>query len=91
MKTNTNTKEQIQTELLDFLCRQFFVDIEDIEIDKSLVDTGIIDSMGLIEIATYIKKEYGFKVTNHQMNRENFGSVIRIVNFISNIISEKPY
>jgi acyl carrier protein len=85
MKIQIIKKEQIQQELLEFLCRQFFVDLEDIEIDKSLVDTGIIDSMGLIEIATYIQKEYEFKVTNDQMNRDNFGSVVKIVNFISNI------
>lgn len=89
MKTQNITKEQIQQELLEFLCRQFFVDLEDIEIDKSLVDTGIIDSMGLIEIATYIQKEYGFKVTNDEMNRENFGSVIRIVDFISTVKTTK--
>lgn len=89
MKAQIITKEQVQQELLEFLCRQFFVDMEDIEIDKSLVDTGIIDSMGLIEIATYIQKEYAFKVTNDDMNRENFGSVIKIVNFISKITTTK--
>lgn len=88
MKAQVLTKAQIQQELLDFLCRQFFVDMEDIEIDKSLVDTGIIDSMGLIEIATYIQKEYAFKVTNEQMNRDNFGSVLKIVDFISNIAQQ---
>ncbi len=82
MNTDAITKEQIQVELLDFLCRQFFVDLEDIEVDKSLVDTGIIDSMGLIEIASYIKKSYGFTVTDEQMNRQNFGSVLRIVDYI---------
>ena len=84
MKTQVLTKEKIQQDLLDFLCRQFFVDLEDIEIDKSLVDTGIIDSMGLIEISSYIQKEHDFKVTNDQMNRDNFGSVLKIVDFISN-------
>ena len=82
METNTITKEKIQEQLLDFLCRQFFVDPEDIEIDKSLVDTGIIDSMGLIEIASYIKKTYEFTVTKENMNRQNFGSVLKIVDFI---------
>lgn len=85
MKTQILTKEQIQVELLDFLCRQFFVDLEDIEIDKSLVDTGIIDSMGLIEITSYIKKTYDFKVSDEQMNRDNFGSVLKIVDYIFNI------
>lgn len=79
------TKEHIQKDLLDFLCRQFYVDLEDIQLDKSLVDTGIIDSMGLIEIASYIKKEHGFTVTNEQMNRQNFGSVLKIVDFIFSI------
>jgi acyl carrier protein len=83
MKVQIQTKQKIQQDLLDFLCRQFFVDLEDIEIDKSLVDTGIIDSMGLIEIASYIQKEHDFKVTNDQMNRDNFGSVLKIVEFIS--------
>lgn len=84
MKTEILTKKQIQQELLEFLCQQFFVELEDIELDKSLVDTGIIDSMGLIEIATYIQKEYGFKVTNDEMNRKNFGSVLKIVDYIFN-------
>ncbi|MBK8805425.1 MAG: acyl carrier protein [Bacteroidales bacterium] len=76
------TKEKIQSDLLQFLSRQFFVDIEDIQIDKSLIDTGIIDSMGLIEIASYIKKTHGFVVSNEQMNRDNFGSVLKLVDFI---------
>lgn len=76
------TKQQIQQELIDFLCQQFFVDEEDIIIDESLIDTGIIDSMGLIEIASYIKKTYGFTVQDEQMNRANFGSVLKLVDFI---------
>ncbi|MBN2167150.1 MAG: acyl carrier protein [Marinilabiliaceae bacterium] len=85
MNTEVLTKEGIQVDLLDFLCRQFYVDIEDIALDRSLVDTGIIDSMGLIEIASYIKKRYAYTVTNEEMNRDNFGSVIKIVDFISRI------
>jgi acyl carrier protein len=84
MKIETITKDEIQVALLDFLCRQFYVDLEDIILDKSLIDTGIIDSMGLIEISSYIKKNYGITVTKEQMNRQNFGSVLKIVDFINN-------
>jgi len=76
------TKEQIKDQLLKFICRQFLVDMEDIEIDKSLIDTGIIDSMGLIEIASFIEQNYSIKVREDQMNRKNFGSVLLIVEFI---------
>ncbi len=82
--TNTEviTKKQIKESLLDFICKQFLVDREDIDVDKSLIDTGIIDSMGLIEISTYITKNFHFKVTVDQMTRQNFGSILLMVDFI---------
>jgi len=82
MKTELLTKEAIQESFLEFLCQQFLVEKEDIELDKSLVDTGIIDSMGLIEISAYLQKEYEIKITEEKMNRNNFGSVIKIVDFV---------
>ncbi|MBV5315347.1 MAG: acyl carrier protein [Prolixibacteraceae bacterium] len=82
MKTTVLTKDAIQELLLDFLCQQFLVEKEDIELDKSLVDTGIIDSMGLIEISAYLQREYEIKITEEKMNRNNFGSVVKIVDFI---------
>jgi acyl carrier protein len=80
--TEAITKKQIKEQLLDFICRQFMVDREDIEVDKSLIDTGIIDSIGLIEISSFITSTYKFKVTVDQMTRQNFGSVLLIVDFI---------
>ena len=82
MNTDIITKKQIRVLLLDFICRQFLVDLEDVEIDKSLIDTGIIDSMGLIEISSFIEQNFNFKVSEEQMNRQNFGSVLLMVNFI---------
>ncbi|BAX82620.1 acyl carrier protein [Labilibaculum antarcticum] len=78
------TKDKVQSKLIDFLCCQFLVEESDIELEESLIDTGIIDSMGLIEIAFYIEKEYSFKVTEVMMNSANFGSVYKIVDFITN-------
>lgn len=82
MSTEVITKVEIQKELVDFLCRQFLVEEDDIDVTRSLVDTGIIDSMGLIEIASYITKKYGIKVEEEHMIRANFGSVLKIVDFI---------
>ena len=82
METITITKKQIKEMLLDFICRQFLVDREDIDIDKSLIDTGIIDSMGLIEISTFIRQNFNFTITVDQMTRTNFGSVLLMVDYI---------
>lgn len=82
MNTEIITKKQIKESLLDFISKQFLVDKEDIEVDKSLIDTGIIDSMGLIEISSFITHNFNFKVTVDQMTRQNFGSVLLMVDFI---------
>ncbi len=76
------TREQIKEQLIEFICRQFLVDAEDVDVNKSLVDTGIIDSMGLIEIASFIQQNFNFIITEDKMNRKNFGSVMLIVDFI---------
>lgn len=74
--------ELVKERLLDFICRQFLVDVEDIDVNKSLVDTGIIDSMGLIEIASFIEQNFNFVISEEMMNRKNFGSIMLIVAFI---------
>ena len=87
MNDLTVMDKEIQEELIHFLCQQFYVEVEDIHVDESLVDSGIIDSIGLIEIAAYIQKRYEYKVKNEEMNKENFGSVNKITKFIANQLS----
>lgn len=73
----------IQEQLLKFICSNFMVERDEIDIEKSLVDTGIIDSIGLIEIATFITKHFALSIDEKDLTRENFGSVTKIVNFIA--------
>jgi acyl carrier protein len=74
--------EQILEELLVFLCRNFIVEKNEINFDESLIDQGIIDSFGLVEIASFMEREYGITIKEEEMNRDNFGSVLKIVGFI---------
>ncbi len=85
-----NLQFQIQEKLLDFIADCFMVEKEEIDIDKSLVDAGIIDSFGLIEICVFIEKEFSFSIKETQLTRENFGSVTRIVEFIRKEIADRP-
>jgi len=74
--------EQIRDDLVNFLAKTFVVEPNDIDLNKSLVDEGVIDSLGLIEISSYIEKKHGISVEPKEMNRDNFGSVMRISGFI---------
>ena len=73
---------ETQEKLLEFICRNFMVERDEFELDKSLIDQGVIDSFGLIEISSFLKKEFGFEIQETEMTRANFGSVLKIVDFI---------
>ena len=81
--------QEILNKLLDFIAQNFSVELDEINLEKSLVDEGIIDSIGFIEITSYLSKEFSVEVQEDQINRENFGSVMKIVNFIEQEI-RKP-
>lgn len=74
--------QEIQDKLLAFITGSFMVERDEIDLDKSMIDEGIIDSFGLIEIATFMEKEFSMQVGEEQMVRSNFGSVNKIVDFI---------
>lgn len=80
--------ESIQEQFIDFIARNFMVERDEIPIDLSLIDEGIIDSFGLIEIASYIEREHGITVAEDQMNSANFGSVTRIIDFIKGSLTQ---
>ena len=73
----------ILNSMLEFVCKSFMVEKSEVPIDKSLIDEGIIDSFGLIEIAGFIEKEYGFEVKEEHMIRDNFGSLNKITDYIN--------
>lgn len=69
--------------LLDFIANNFQVEKEDIELDKSLIDEGVIDSFGFIEITAYLGREFGIEISDTEMSRDNFGSVRKIAAYVS--------
>ena len=56
--------------------------------DASLLDRGIIDSTGVLEIVLFLESEFGVKVKDSEMLPENFDSVNNIVNFVQRLKSQ---
>ncbi len=74
--------QEIQDKLLDFITQSFFVEKDEIPLEKSLMDTGIIDSIGLVEIVSFMEREFSFVVGENHMTRDNLGSIVKMVGFI---------
>lgn len=51
--------------------------------DDRLLDKGVIDSMSIVEMITFIELEFGVNATEEEISDANFGSLAGIARFVS--------
>lgn len=74
----------IQDQIREFIVSNFYVaDPSSLENGASLLDRGIIDSTGVLEVIFFIEDNFGIKVEDGEMLPENLDSIDRIASFIS--------
>jgi acyl carrier protein len=49
---------------------------------ESLLEAGILDSLGVLELVGFLEERYGIRVGDDEMMPENFGSIDAIVEFV---------
>ena len=77
-----DTRNDIRTFILDnFMLGRKPEELED---SISLLDMGIIDSTGILELVEFVEKSYGVKIEDHELVHENLDSIDNLVNFIGN-------
>jgi acyl carrier protein len=50
--------------------------------EDSLLERGIIDSTGVLEVIMFLEEEFGVTVDDDEMLPENLDSVTRLVSFV---------
>jgi acyl carrier protein len=71
-------KEQIR----EFVCKTTFSDPQKIQDNTLLFDEGIFDSMGLLNLISFLEEDFGIKVNDSELNANNFGSIDAIVSYL---------
>jgi acyl carrier protein len=67
----------------DFIVSNFYVpDAGALGNEQSLLDAGIIDSTGVLEIISFIEREFAVTVDDTEMVPENLDAIARIAGFI---------
>jgi acyl carrier protein len=57
----------------------------------SLLQGGVIDSLGILDLVHYLEAEFGLHITDDELLPENFDSVDTIAKFVSTkTIARKP-
>lgn len=72
-------------EVMDFLIKAKLIRKDQVlDKNESLIEGGIIDSLGVLEIIGYIENTYGINIGEEDLVPENFDSLAAIQMFISN-------
>lgn len=80
-----HTPDQIRQSLRDFLEESFLgmrpgVVIEDA---TPLLTTGIVDSLGVLELLSFIEGTFGVTVDDHEVVNTNLGTLDALVRFVA--------
>jgi acyl carrier protein len=50
--------------------------------EDSLIGAGVIDSLTLLQLITFLEEKFGVTISDNEMARENIESIRAIANFI---------
>jgi acyl carrier protein len=66
----------------DFVVSTFLFDSGDVAEDASLMDEGIMDSTGVLELILFVEETFAISVADDEILPENFDSIARIAAYV---------
>jgi acyl carrier protein len=80
----------IEQQLREFISANFLYGQEAmIRPDESLLEGGIIDSTGMLEMIAHLEDTYGFSIDDHELVPDNLDSLQNLVAFVQRKQQEK--
>ena len=75
-----SVKQQIKTYIAEnfmFSSNGFHLDE-----DESFLDAGVVDSLGVLELVTFVEETFGIQVSDEEIVPDNFDSVNNLAAYI---------
>jgi len=74
----------VEQEIRTFLAENFSLgrDITSLQSTQSLTERGFIDSVGIVEVLTFLENRYGIQISDEETVPENIDTIDNIVRFI---------
>jgi len=72
-ETAVNIKDQIRQFVTDELAAA--KGINHVTDDESLIDNGVVDSLGIFRLVTFLEENFGVKVADEEISAENLQSI----------------
>jgi|SRR3974390_296880 len=75
---------KVEQKLRTIVMETFLVggDICDLRGDESFIETGIVDSTGILQLVEFVEQEFGLRVEDEDLIPENLDTINRLVAFV---------
>jgi acyl carrier protein len=74
---------QIENKIKEFILKNlYFTENNTLDDDASFLETGVVDSTGVMELVSFVEAEFGVKVEPQEIVVENFDSVRKVADFV---------
>ncbi len=85
------TREEMILLIRSYLFETFLLGFNENEFsnDESFYDVGVFDSIGILEVVTYIEQVFDIRFQENEVNPENISTINNIVDFITKKRSHK--
>lgn len=78
-----STMDSISLEIRQFIVQNFlFGDDQGLQNDTSFMQSGIIDSTGILELVNYIEQTHGIRIQDDELIPENLDSIDNLHQFL---------
>ena len=74
----------MESEIRAFIADNFLLgdDVQNLPGSASLIDAGIIDSTGVLELVGFLEDRYGIRIADHELLPENLDSIDNVIRFV---------
>lgn len=81
---STGSSQSLEQEVRRFVVENFLFGEDDgsLQLEDSFLDSGVIDSTGVLELVTFLEQQYEIKIDDTELVPDNLDSISRVSSFI---------
>ncbi len=78
----------ISQRIRTFIIENFYVaEGSELDDDTSLIETGIVDSTGVLEVVAFLERDFGIAVADEEILPSNLDSIAQMTAFVTKRMS----
>jgi acyl carrier protein len=82
--TITSNDNAIRSQIRTFVFEKFpAVRKRDVADDTRLLESGVVDSLGILDVVTFLERAFRIKIEDEELLPENFGSIDDLCGFVA--------